>query len=137
MASTPIDLGCASHVPGTWSQCLGHRHSAWVMDTVSSLDRYLLGSYGLRYNRDRSRVNISSLLSSGFQGNSTRDQLAVQWPNISSHIKLTCSHIITDLWFSFQGWQSIGRHPQQHCSSRAKKKTHPHPGCEKITDSTQ
>jgi hypothetical protein len=27
---------------------------------VSSLDRYLLGSYGLRYNRDRSRVNISS-----------------------------------------------------------------------------
>jgi hypothetical protein len=28
-------------VLGTWSQCLGHRHSAWVMDTVSSLDRYL------------------------------------------------------------------------------------------------
>jgi hypothetical protein len=47
-------------VPGTWSQCLGHRHSAWDSDTVSSLDRYLLGSYGLRYNRDRSRVNISS-----------------------------------------------------------------------------
>jgi hypothetical protein len=40
MASTPIDRGCASHVPGTWSQCLGHRHSAWVMDTVSSLDTY-------------------------------------------------------------------------------------------------
>jgi hypothetical protein len=84
----------------------------------------LIGSYGLRYHRDRSRVNISSLLSSGFHGNSTRDQLAVQWPNIYSRIKLTCSHTITDLWFSFQGWQSIGRHPQQHCSSRATKKTH-------------
>jgi hypothetical protein len=47
MASTPIDRGCASH-------------SAWDMDTVSSLDRYLLCSYGLMYHRDRSRVNISS-----------------------------------------------------------------------------
>jgi hypothetical protein len=28
---------------------------------VSSLERYLLGSYGLRYHRDRSRVNVSSM----------------------------------------------------------------------------
>jgi hypothetical protein len=27
---------------------------------VSSLERYLLGSYGLRYHRDRSRGNVSS-----------------------------------------------------------------------------
>jgi hypothetical protein len=50
MASTPIDRG-------------GAGHSAWDRDTVpavSSLDRYLLGSYGLMYHRDRSRVNISS-----------------------------------------------------------------------------
>jgi hypothetical protein len=30
-------------VPGTWSQCLEHGHSAWDIDTVPNLDRYQLG----------------------------------------------------------------------------------------------
>jgi hypothetical protein len=65
--------------------CIVNNILQYIVNTI-----YFLRNPGLN-------PNISSLLSSGFEGKSPRDQLAVQWPNISSHTYLTRSHMITDL----------------------------------------